>query len=804
MSKSSAFGRFGRALALLALLPLLSRCGARSALEPGEVVRSCKGLSVESVRFGTVEQMDLLFMIDNSRSMADKQALLRDAIPPLVRRLGNPHCASVADRTRTVVASSPGAPCPDGFVREFEPVKDLHIGVITSSIGSVGGLSCAMSEAENDLGRLLGSRPRAAGVPSYRGQGFLSWDPEQRSFPPGESVIETLERDFASLVTLAGENGCGFEASLESWYRFLIDPAPPASYVVRENETIKEGIDQVLLTQRAQFLRPDSAVAVVMLSDENDCSIAATKQSWVVGTSSLGGGLFQLPRGTSACASDPNSPCCRPCNVGLRPAPGCPSDDRDPECSRPHNDDVINSRCFEQKRRFGFDMLYPTARYAVGLKSRTLCPNSIYQDADCNCSFARERASRLGLPEPACGPRETGNPVRNPLYSNLSGGLAFDRDPSQVILAGIVGVPWQDIATPETLTDPTRLEYLNAVQLAERDPVLGFDRWQLILGDPVMNTPAADPFMRESIAPRSGINPLTQDAIVGSNSTNPRANAINGHEHQNGVGDLQYACTFELDEPRDCGSNPNDPTCDCNAGAAFASPLCQDPATQLSSKTQFFAKAYPGLRELDVLRRVGSSAVVASICPKPLRGGPSDELEFGYRPAVAGIVSRLRCATLDAEFNQDTTSPDFGTVNCRLVSLREGVSSCDCSGANRRPLGKDDALALQLKLESAGVCGKTTGTSCGSFCGCEIPQSRGTALQACQNDSEQAPLDPATSQPVDGWCYLDPAAGFGSSQLVQACPAGNPRDLRLLGAAVPAPGERLMAICGHGCDGATE
>ena len=29
-------------------------------------------------------------------------------------------------------------------------------------------------------------------------------------------------------------------------------------------------------------------------------------------------------------------------------------------------------------------------------------------------------------------------------------------------MSGIVGVPWQDLATPETLGDPTRLEYMTA------------------------------------------------------------------------------------------------------------------------------------------------------------------------------------------------------------------------------------------------------------------------------------------------------------------------------------------------------
>ena len=84
----------------------------------------------------------------------------------------------------------------------------------------------------------------------------------------------------------------------------------------------------------------------------------------------------------------------------------------------------------------------------------------------------RERASRLGLPAPGCGLQETGKPVTNPLFENLSGMPAFERDSAQVFLAGILGVPWQDIATPATLKDPARLEYLTAADLSRVDPAL--------------------------------------------------------------------------------------------------------------------------------------------------------------------------------------------------------------------------------------------------------------------------------------------------------------------------------------------
>jgi hypothetical protein len=39
------------------------------------------------VRAGGVDKVDLLFAIDNSASMGDKQAILRDVVPDLLERL---------------------------------------------------------------------------------------------------------------------------------------------------------------------------------------------------------------------------------------------------------------------------------------------------------------------------------------------------------------------------------------------------------------------------------------------------------------------------------------------------------------------------------------------------------------------------------------------------------------------------------------------------------------------------------------------------------------------------------------------
>ena len=68
-----------------------------------------------------------------------------------------------------------------------------------------------------------------------------------------------------------GEFGCGYEMPLEAMNRFLVDPVPYQSLLQTNDGQMPVGIDQVVLDQRAAFLRPDSIVGVVLLSDENDC-----------------------------------------------------------------------------------------------------------------------------------------------------------------------------------------------------------------------------------------------------------------------------------------------------------------------------------------------------------------------------------------------------------------------------------------------------------------------------------------------------------------------------------------------------
>jgi hypothetical protein len=358
-------------------------------------------------------------------------------------------------------------------------------------------------------------------------------------------------------------------------------------------------------------------------------------------------------------------------------------------------------------------------------------------------------------------------------------------------LAGIVGVPWQDIATSASL-EGDGLEYLDAEELDREG------RWDLILGNPSENVPPNDPHMRESIAPRSGTNPLLGIPIAPATSQNPDENPINGHEQNVPLlDDLQYACTFELPTPRDCAMAG---TYDCNANEqANNRSLCEYPNGPNTEGIQLRAKAYPGLRHLEVLKAVGDNGVVASICPKntaPAAGlEPATDPSYGYNPAVASLLTALtarlgQCLPRELAPNTDEGSEEFGQVPCRLIeALPNRGEACGCDATKGRvPVDSADLRrSVHEELEGLSHCGRDTDVACDSYCLCEVEQLRGAELAACQAGSNPPELY--------GYCYIDEAKGIGNPELVSECPETQRRLLHWVGEGLPANGATMLMAC---------
>jgi hypothetical protein len=163
------------------------------------------------------QKIDVLFMIDNSPSMAPKQAELINRFPGLVSSL---------------------------------PTAWYHIGVVTSDLGAaqfnLGGGQCHPGGDGGKLQALGAAHDPSCQAPTG-GLNFIDYNQigATNNLPAGQDLATTF-----SCMASVGDKGCGFEHQLESVYRALHDPIP----------------------ENTGFLRSDAALVVVLLTDEDDCS----------------------------------------------------------------------------------------------------------------------------------------------------------------------------------------------------------------------------------------------------------------------------------------------------------------------------------------------------------------------------------------------------------------------------------------------------------------------------------------------------------------------------------------------------
>ncbi|MDX2053323.1 MAG: hypothetical protein SFV15_13075 [Polyangiaceae bacterium] len=582
-----------------------------------------------------IHKLDLLFVVDNSIDMAPHQPLLAKGARELMSKLTNPDCVQAGNAAVRQRVTDGEVACPQGFAREFPPITDMHVGVITSSLGGFGSTACSIEDAaftprKDDAGHLIGVvNPN---LPSYNSKGFWVWDPKGARLPAGESNLSSFSQAIESGILAVGATGCGYEATLEAWYRFLVNPDPFMSISQVNSASLQAGLDSSLLAQRSLFLRPDSHVAIVMLTGEDDCSILDESLGWLVGTTAIQSAgvskTFNMIHPTSTCETEPNSPCCRSCAVLGNPPPGCQPLAADPNCQPdPSNnnslalkaaDDPANLRCFEQKRRFGLDLLQPIGRYSAALtqamvpdRTGAMKPNGLFQ------------------------PGANGTPLRNP---------------AMVLVTSVVGVPWAAIAQDPTGAQ-TQLSYLKPSEFTARGI------WGDILGAPEASVRPNDPLMVPSIKPRSGTSPRSGLALAPPSSTNPKG-AANGHEYNPVDGDdLQYSCIYELPTPINCLMQESGCACGYKPSGTSTEqmvrdrvlaenrPICNPPAGGPAEPTQFFAGALPPPRHLSLLKAVGDQARLGSICPRYSKedlARPASDPSFGYNPALSQIVDWVR------------------------------------------------------------------------------------------------------------------------------------------------------------------
>src|SRR5688572_11243468 len=191
----------------LGLLPLLAIAAATGCLErQGKPVSPCTYSSVGlGIEVESVDQVGLLFMVDNSNSMMEEQVSLTAQFPELARILATGDFANNGNNT------DPG---------DFQPVRDLNVGVVTSDMGTNGYTvpTCARSDFGDDgILRRQGNSAMAGCMAMY--PSFLNFQPAMGTSPM------VFARDFACVATV-GIGGCGYEQQLEAALKALMPSQP--------------------------------------------------------------------------------------------------------------------------------------------------------------------------------------------------------------------------------------------------------------------------------------------------------------------------------------------------------------------------------------------------------------------------------------------------------------------------------------------------------------------------------------------------------------------------------------------------
>jgi hypothetical protein len=640
---------------------------------------------------GPAQNVDLLFMIDNSASMGDKQSLLGLAIPVFIQRLVTPNCVDASGNPIAGVVSDQNGNCAMGKP-EFAPVKDLHIGIVTSSLGGRGGDLCpdnatnpaapSLSAHNNDNGELI-NRAGVRGNPTVENpmpnetppDNFLAYFPGSPTPPNAVTNPTMLVSEFSTAVLGVHEHGCGFEAQNEAWYRFLVQPDPFATIGTGANGTkTLTGIDQTILKQRADFLRPDSLLAVIVVTDENEEAadpLSIGSQGWAFeNTAFPGSPNMAAPEGSIECSkldpmnpsvTGPNDPNCTSCaflktdpNFGTR----CPNDPPGGNSGYldPAND-ALNVRFFHQKERYGLFAGYPTSRYVRGLQQTAVPSVGLAFGGDTDHEHD-SKGDYVGDQDPNCV-----NPIYAKNLPTASGGdlchlTPGPRTPDMVYYGAIAGVPHRLLQA-----DPMNPMSPQKATLTAAD-------WKLIMGnDPEhYDFSGADFHMIESTQDRTTMTTDPSSPVWANHSLCPDTSAdncdpTNGREFATNKSDLQFACIFPLVTvdsttnsvvafQKDCSQSIYKGACDCATGALDANTqLCQKSGTTYS-QVQVNGKAYPSIREMIIAHAMATSPAgvqgfVSSVCPivtdigQPLSTAQQDPL-FGYNPGVNAIVEGIK------------------------------------------------------------------------------------------------------------------------------------------------------------------
>jgi len=194
-------------------LATASACNAR---EVSTVVPAPEAQTASVVE-ATRQNLDLLFVVDDSLSMQGEQESLRLRFGSFIEAVSN--------------------------VEGGRP--NLHVGIVSTNVGGPVG-SDFLCAGTGDSGLFI-SEPRVR-TDCNGPDGSFFIDVEGADGGRETNFQGTLEEAFGCVAEI-GIGGCGYEQPLEAVTRALANPA------------------------NADFVRPDSLLAIVFITDEDDCSL---------------------------------------------------------------------------------------------------------------------------------------------------------------------------------------------------------------------------------------------------------------------------------------------------------------------------------------------------------------------------------------------------------------------------------------------------------------------------------------------------------------------------------------------------
>jgi hypothetical protein len=185
--------------------------------------------------------VDLLVVVDNSGSMKEEQESLRQSLGKFIDALRAPQFGSDGTGNPCSAMDTSGCALPD-----------LHIGIVSTDVGAGNFGTGNCGQSGGDAGKLQNT-PRVPGCTAPTDP-FIAYSQGKTNIPGVTTdAVQGVKDSFSCIVEL-GTSGCGYEQPLEAAYQAL---APN-------------------IGTNPAFLRKSALLAVLILSDEDDCSAQNT------------------------------------------------------------------------------------------------------------------------------------------------------------------------------------------------------------------------------------------------------------------------------------------------------------------------------------------------------------------------------------------------------------------------------------------------------------------------------------------------------------------------------------------------